>query len=65
MSIHTLLQVVVPLTLWHSGVTLFSGYQPIETSGSSTDGLYTRKIERSSMAYRLGIHLSKGMHVSI
>ncbi|THY45128.1 hypothetical protein D6C99_06531 [Aureobasidium pullulans] len=46
MSIHTLLQVVVSLKLWHSGVTLVSGYKPIKTSGSSTDGLYTRKIER-------------------
>lgn len=65
MSIHTLLQVVVSLTLWYSGVTLVSGYKPIKTSGNSTDGLYTRKIEHSSMAYRLGIHLSKGMYVSI
>ncbi|THX22057.1 hypothetical protein D6C77_05364 [Aureobasidium pullulans] len=65
MSIHTQLQVVVSLKLWHSGVTLVSGYQPIETSGSSTDGLYTRKIERSNMAYRLGIHLSKGMSYTI
>ncbi|TIA08192.1 hypothetical protein D6C81_09186 [Aureobasidium pullulans] len=53
MSIHTLLQVVVSLKLWHSGVTLISGYKPIKTSGSSTDGLYTRKIEPSNMAYRL------------
>ncbi|THY47892.1 hypothetical protein D6C98_06929 [Aureobasidium pullulans] len=65
MSIHTLLQVVVSLKLWHSGVSLVSGYQPIETSGSCTDGLYTRKIERSNMAYRLGIHLSKGMSYTI
>ncbi|THX70555.1 hypothetical protein D6D04_09867 [Aureobasidium pullulans] len=43
MSIRALLQVVVSLTLWHSGVTLVSGYQPIETSGSSTDGLYTQE----------------------
>ncbi|TIA44092.1 hypothetical protein D6C79_06582, partial [Aureobasidium pullulans] len=33
--------------------------------GSSTDGLYTRKVERSNMAYRLGIHLSKGMSYTI